>query len=79
MLMLDIGDYDKLYELVMRLSALTLLQDAVCDEEYVSYNVDEYDYALTYTRRALYEEQRKTVFEIKTLISSDGFTCRGDS
>lgn len=74
MLMLDIRDYDKLYELVMRLSALTLLQDAVTDEEYISYNVAEYDYALIYARKALYDEQRKTVFDIKTLISKESFT-----
>ena len=73
MLMLDIRDYDKLYELVMRLSAITYLQYAVTDEEFVAYNTNGFEFGLTYTRNMLYEEQRKTVLELKELISSDDF------
>ena len=73
MLMLDIRNYDKLFELVMRLSAITFLQGALTDEEYVTYNGKEFDYALPYARNALYEEQKKTVLEIKELIGKEGF------
>ena len=73
MLMLDIRNYDKLFELVMRLSAITFLQGALTDEEYVTYNGKEFDYALLYARNTLYEEQKKTVLEIKELIGKEGF------
>ncbi len=76
MLTIDIKDYDKLYELMMKLSALTYLQGAVTDEEYITYNAAEFDFALTYTRNLLYDEQKKTVLELKNLISNEEFAQR---
>ncbi len=76
MLTLDISNYDKLYELVMRLSAITYLQDIVTDEEYINYNSDGFEFILTYTRSFLYDEQRKTVLSIKRLISEEDFAER---
>ena len=73
MLSLDIGNYDKLYELVMGLSVITLLLEAVTDEEFVEYNIAEFDYALALARKALYDEQRKTVLELMALISKEDF------
>lgn len=73
MLQMDIRNYDKLFELVMRLSAITFLQGALTDEEYVTYNGKEFDYALLYARNALYDEQKKTVLEIKELIGKEDF------
>ena len=73
MLMLDIRNYDKLFELVMRLSAITFLQGALTDEEYVTYNGKEFDYALLYARNTLYDEQKKTLLEIKELIGTEDF------
>ena len=73
MLMLDIRNYDKLFELVMRLSAITFLQGALTDEEYMTYNGKEFDYALPYARNALYDEQKKTLLEIKELIGQEDF------
>ena len=73
MLMLDIRNYDKLFELVMRLSAITFLQGVLSDEEYVAYNGADFSFALTYTRSLMYDEQKKTVLEIKELISKEDF------
>ena len=73
MLSLDIGNYDKLYELVMGLSVITLLLEAVTDEEFVEYNIAEFDYALALARKVLYDEQRKTVLELMALISKEDF------
>lgn len=50
MLKLDIKKYDELYELVMRLAAITYLQGMVTDEEYIVYNSDGFEFILTYTR-----------------------------
>ncbi len=69
MLKLDIKKYDELYELVMKLSAITYLQDVVTDEEYIAYNSDGFEFILTYTHNFLYDEQRKIVLGIKNLIS----------
>ena len=73
MLMLDIRNYDKLFELVMRLSAITFLQGVLSDEEYVTYNGADFSFALTYTRSLMYDEQKKTVLEIRELIGKEGF------
>lgn len=73
MLQMDIRNYDKLFELVMRLSAITFLQGALTDEEYVTYNGKEFDYALLYARNTLYDEQKKTLLEIKELIGKEDF------
>jgi uncharacterized protein YbcI len=73
MLQMDIRNYDRLFELVMRLSAITFLQGALTDEEYVTYNGKEFDYALPYARNALYDEQKKTLLEIKELIGQEDF------
>lgn len=76
MLKLDIKKYDELYELVMRLAAITYLQGMVTDEEYIVYNPDGFEFILTYTRNFLYDEQRKTVLGIKKLISEESFAQR---
>ena len=76
MLKLDIKKYDELYELVMRLAAITYLQGVVTDEEYIAYNSDGFEFILTYSRNFLYDEQRKTVLGIKKLISEESFAQR---
>ncbi len=76
MLKLDIKKYDELYVLVMRLAAITYLQDIVTDEEYIAYNSGGFEFILTYTRNFLYDEQRKTVLGVKKLISEEGFAQR---
>ena len=73
MLMLDIRNYDNLYELVIKLNALTFLEGVVADDEYMTNNAAEFGFVLAYTRLMLYDEQMKTVLELKKLISSEGF------
>ncbi len=74
MLIIDIRNVDKLNRLVMDLSALTCLESALNDEEYTQYNLDDFDFVLTYSRSALYDKLKNTVLELKALIQEENFT-----
>lgn len=72
MLSISIKNYDKLSELTLKLSMLTFLQGLIISDDYIEYG-EGFESVFTYAREFIYDEQRKTVLELRSVIDSEAF------